>query len=369
VRACVINGGHYASWNMLPVAKDMKPAFEIWSSGDEMADAQGTDWSVQGAAGKGWLGLNNGVGSKYQSPGITRTVATLAGAQYTFSLDYAGQLGLTGANTQIGVYLDGNLLGSYSNTSLNALNWQQLVYRFTGDGKTHTLSLQLTGGTDTSTPCGAMIGQLSLIETLPESASTAYGFAGSPIALPGIVDQLAANDPGVLETTIVGLPEGAVLSDGVNSATVADKPVLNVTGWNLNSLTLTVPRGGKNRFNLQIVATSVEGANGSMAAIAKDVTVQLLAGQACATPVGVNPYVSYVNSLSATQTAIGKVVASPLVPVSSSYTIVTPPAPAASATPTSDTTLDASAENLLENLSLAVGMALLNELDMLTQKQ
>ena len=56
-------------------------------------------------------------------------------------------------------------------------------------------------------------------------------------------------------------------------------------------------------------------------------TVQLLDGQACATPAGVNPYVSYVNSQAATQTTgltVGSVVASPLVPVSGSYAIVVP---------------------------------------------
>jgi len=36
----------------------------------------------------------------------------------------ADRLGLTSANTQNGVYLDGQLLGNYSNTSINSLNWQ-----------------------------------------------------------------------------------------------------------------------------------------------------------------------------------------------------------------------------------------------------
>lgn len=52
-------------------------------------------------------------------------------------------------------------------------------------------------------------------------------------------------------------------------------------------------------------------------------TVQLLSGQACATPVGVNPYVSYVNNASISQILkpqINQIVlASPLVPVGSNY--------------------------------------------------
>jgi hypothetical protein len=122
-----------------------------------------------------------------------------------------------------------------------------------------------------------------------------------------------------------------------------------------------------NTLNLQVVATSVEPSNGSMASIVKDVTVQLLSGQACATPVGVNPYVSYANSASATQivqpTTSQIVVATPLVPVSSSYAITLPiTANTGSAAASVDDDLDASMESLLERLSQSVGVALWKEL-------
>lgn len=65
-----------------------------------------------------------------------------------------------------------------------------------------------------------------------------------------------------------------------------------------------------------------------MAGIAKNVTVQLLSGQACATPVGVNPYVSYVNNASISQILKPQinqiVVASQLMSVSSSYAATGP---------------------------------------------
>jgi len=148
--------------------------------------------------------------------------------------------------------------------------------------------------------------------------------------------------------------------------------VLNVTGWNLDSLTVTAPQsqaGGN--FGLQVVATSVEPANGSMASIAKNVTVQLLGGQPCATPAGVNPYVTYANSNSATQATgpvIGSVVASALVPVSSSYAIVVPAGASGGVTrPASAAELDASLESLLANLSESVGAAVVQELGNLTQ--
>jgi hypothetical protein len=182
-----------------------------------------------------------------------------------------------------------------------------------------------------------------------------------------------------LETTVVGLPAGVTLSDGSHSATITNRhEVVNVTGWNLNKLTVTVPQnqnGGSGQcgdnngsFNLQVVATSVEAANGSMASVAKNVTVQLLSGQACSTPAGVNPYVSYANSKFAAQTtghAIN-VVASPLVPVSSSYPIVVPTSGSGSGPSlASATDLDASLQNLLTSLSESVGAAVRSQLGQL----
>jgi hypothetical protein len=373
--ATLLSTTQFAGWCTTPVACGKCPAFEVWANGDQMTNAQGKSEPVQAPAGTGseWLGLSNGVGSNYQAPGITQSFNTIAGAQYTFNFDYAGQLGLTAANTQIGVYLDGQLLGTYSNVSGNSLNWQTLGYSFKGDGSSHSLSIELSNGTNTSTARGAMLDALSLIETLPDSASTVYGFAGSAIALPQISDQLAGNDPGQLETTLVGLPVGVTVSDGKNTATITQSsPVLNVTGWNLNSLKVIVPQslcaGNGTSIDLQVVATSVEPANGSMASIAKDVTVQVLSGQACATPAGVNPYVSYANNKAATQVtgpAI-TVVASPLVPVSSSYAIVVPTSGnGAGSTPAGAAELDAALENLLTGLSETVGAAALSQLGQL----
>ncbi len=293
---------------------------------------EGADPTDSGAD-QHWLELSNGVGTRHESPSIAQSIHTLAGAQYTFSFNYAGQAGLTSAHTQIGVYLDGSLLGTYSNVSGDSPNWQTLHYSFKGDGAAHTLSVRLVNGTDTGTARGAMLDALSLIETLPQSASTVYGFAGSPIALPQISDQPAANDPGQLITSLLGLPAGAIVSDGKNSLTLQnDDTPLNLTGWNLNSLTLSVPNdpetenshdNHRHTLNLQVIATSVEPANGSMARIAQNITVQWLSGQACVTPVGVNPYVSYINPPTISQILKPHsnpiVVASPLVPVSSSY--------------------------------------------------
>lgn len=62
-----------------------------------------------------------------------------------------------------------------------------------------------------------MLNAPSLIEALPQSASTVYGFIGRPIALPPISAQPATYDPGQLITIRLGLPAGAIVSDGQNS--------------------------------------------------------------------------------------------------------------------------------------------------------
>jgi len=169
-----------------------------------------------------------------------------------------------------------------------------------------------------------------------------------------------------------------VLSDGTHNATIpTDNATVDVSGWNLAKLTLTVPQDGWNgdwddeadgdngsMLNLQFVATCVEPGNGSTASIVKNVAVQLLDGQACATPAGVNPYVSYANSQSATYltgpVSSQTMVASPLVPVSGTQAIVVPAT--ATTQPATASQLAASMEATLSNLSESVSAALLKQL-------
>ncbi|KIP69840.1 hypothetical protein SN11_17985 [Vibrio harveyi] len=66
-----------------------------------------------------------------------------------------------------------------------------------------------------------------------------------------------------LAVTLKGLPIGAVLSDGVNSITVATvNEALDVTGWSLDSLTVTPPAGSHDDFTIAVTTTSTESSNG-----------------------------------------------------------------------------------------------------------
>jgi hypothetical protein len=220
------------------------------------------------------------------------------GATYTLSLDYAGALGLAPANTRIGVYVDGVQVGSYAGTSSNtALNWEELTFSFKGNGKPRTVRIQLEGGTDISTARGAMIDALKVVETLPSSATTAYGFVNGTVSLPVIGSKLADGDVDArLKTEISGLPVGSILGDGTRQVKVVyGMGPIDVSAWNLAKLVVTPPPSYAGTIALQVRATSTELSNASSATVLRDIALQILTGSACATPAILNPLLSFVN--------------------------------------------------------------------------
>jgi hypothetical protein len=371
--ASLITSDEYSGWDSLAARSGKTSAFQIWGNNDQMLNAAGQKVAVQAAGGAGqqWLSLNNGVNSgsnsKYQSPGIEREINTIDGAQYTFSLDYAGALGLATANTRIGVYLDGILIGNYNNTSTNSsLNWQALSFGFTGNGQPRTLSVKLEGSTDISTAKGAMIDALKVIETLPNSAGTVYGMKNGNIVLPAITAQLADSDAGSLKTQLLGLPIGATLKDGAHTLKISSTTTtIDLTGWNLAALALLPPTGFKGVINLQVRATTTEAGNGSTATITRKLTVQVLDGTACATPVGVNPYVSYVNNTAVTSTSQGatSLVVSPLVPIASCYAFDAQHTQRTASLRADPSDSDESMETWMQGLSHSISSAFLKEMD------
>jgi VCBS repeat-containing protein len=324
--ATILERDQLDGWHTQPAQKGKKSAFIVWSNNDQMSTANNQRIKAQAmtGAGKQWLALTNGAGAsgsaaapgghapggyginsgadkRYQNLGIEREIDTIAGAQYTLSLDYAGALAAT--NTRIVVTLDGQAIGSYANESGNALNWQALNFTFTGDGEEHQLAIQLEASGNAA--AGAMLDAINLVETLPNSANTVYGIRGTAIALPVIDSKRAGDDPGSLKTELLGLPKGATLTDGKNQTTIKSKQsVIDITGWTLNKLSLILPNDANESLDLQVRATCTE-ANGSNASTTRNLTVKLLDGQSCATPSGMNPYVRYANDTAATTTGPG----------------------------------------------------------------
>jgi hypothetical protein len=370
VRTCELD-----DWRIQPASYGKVAAFPVWEDGDQMTNALGKKVSVGGPAGvdtdDAWLGLTNGVGTSYQATGISQLVSTVDGGTYTFNLNYAGALGQAVANTKIGVYLDGQLIGSYANTSTNtALNWQALSFAFKGDGQAHSLGVHLMGGSST-VAAGAMLEGVKLIEALPDSASIVYGMEDHAIALPGIVAQLANGDPGNLALQLLGLPRWATLTDGTHTFTPTScNTIADLTGWNLAKLSVKLPYDwgwydDHAPVVLQVKATATDASSNTSASIVRSFTVQQLDGCACAAPSGANPYVSYVNNTANTTAnlAATTLVVSQLVAATGSYSVGVPAAQVAASLHADPTDSDKSMEEWMQGLSQSLSSAFLKEMD------
>ena len=100
---------------------------------------------------------------------------------------------------------------------------------------------------------------------------------------------------------LLGLPAGATLSDGTRSITLeCGGGSVDVTGWNLATLSLVPPHCFVGTLSLQVRATSTEASNGSTASVTQDLTVKVLSGTAVAAPVGLNPYVNFTGGTGST---------------------------------------------------------------------
>jgi VCBS repeat-containing protein len=251
--------------------------FEVWSDGDRMVGPKGPPQEVHAATngGHNWIELNDAQGEGHQTLGIERSVNTVAGATYTLSLDYAGRPGYNADYTAIGIYVDGVLLASYANTSpADALNWQALQYSFTGTGGAQSIRIVTLATQRDANGRGAMIDNIALSETLPSNT----GLEDTAIPLSQVRAALTDTDGSeVLAVAITALPVGATVSDGTHSFTAtADAIQVDVTGWNLATLTLLPPLNFNGQITLGVEATSTESSNGSTASTKATLAVMVI---------------------------------------------------------------------------------------------
>jgi hypothetical protein len=252
-------------------------SFEIWSSGDQMRDAQGQRRIVSDANGNGsnWLELNNAKGEGHETLGIERSIDTLFGASYTLSLDLAGHLGYGADFTRIGIYVDGVKIGSDESTSPSmALNWQTRTFQFIGTGGPQTIHIVSEASRSESNGRGMMVDNIALSETLP--ANTGFEDGAVPLSAIGVALQ-DTDGSETLTLTVGAIPVGATLSDGVNSFTATlDTTTVEVTGWNLGKLTIMSPKDFNGQFALKVIATTTEQANQSQVSNEADLQVIVL---------------------------------------------------------------------------------------------
>jgi len=250
--------------------------FTVWSDGHNISRnlSQATVPAAH-LGDKSWLELGDTFGLTYPSVGIERSVTTRTGAPYTFSLDYAGRIGLSADYTRIAVYIDEVKLGSYAGTSsTSALNWTNLQFSFTGNGNAQKIRIVMEGPTFLLGTRGAMVDNLLLKEMLPVNA----GVQGNNIHLSDIHAALTDTDGSeTLKVVIDGIPVGTVLTDGVCTFTSTNGSIkADVTQWNLSNLWLSPPSGFTGQFTLQVLATATELANGATATTAASMIVTVL---------------------------------------------------------------------------------------------
>ncbi|MDP3927380.1 MAG: tandem-95 repeat protein, partial [Hydrogenophaga sp.] len=251
--------------------------FEIWSTGDRMQNAQHAQVTVQAMNdnGRNWLELNNAGNAMAQTLGIERQVQTTAGATYTLSMDLAGRLGFGADYTRIGIYVDGVRIGGDESTSgATSLNWATRSFSFTGNGQQQKIRIATEATRFDANGRGMMIDDIALSERL--AANT--GLEDTAIRLSAISAVLQDTDGSeTLSVHLLGLPLGAVLTDGTRIHTVANAATpADISGWAMGQLVLTPPQDYHGTLALQVRATATESANGHQASTTATIHVNVL---------------------------------------------------------------------------------------------
>ncbi|NNE41866.1 MAG: cadherin-like domain-containing protein [Marinicaulis sp.] len=191
---------------------------------------------------------------------IFRTMDTEDGATYTVAFEYAPRPGYNANVNEIEVVIDGVVVDTISADGRGdtAIDWQTANYSFTGDGTETAIEFRASGQS-LAYGRGMYIDDVSVTEELPEGS--AAGLEGMPITLPDIsVSQNDADNSETVTLTIGDIPDGAVLTDGVNSfAASADTSTVDVTEWRLDELALTAPEGYSGELDLSVTATAIDG--------------------------------------------------------------------------------------------------------------
>ncbi|ATB65634.1 immunoglobulin-like domain-containing protein [Pseudomonas mosselii] len=89
---------------------------------------------------------------------------------------------------------------------------------------------------------------------------------GAPVKLVGISTNLTDTDGSEsLSVKLSGIPAGSVLADNAGHTITVGKDAVDVTGWNLGSLTIKPPAYYQGQFDVKVSSTSTESVGGSTA--------------------------------------------------------------------------------------------------------
>ncbi|MFJ1340757.1 immunoglobulin-like domain-containing protein, partial [Pseudomonas caricapapayae] len=100
------------------------------------------------------------------------------------------------------------------------------------------------------------------------------GAENGTVKLVGIATSLNDTDGSEkLSIKLGGIPEGSILSDGAGHTVTVGKSDVDVTGWNLNGLSLKPPAYYNGKFDISVTATATEKANNDSASTPGKITV------------------------------------------------------------------------------------------------
>jgi VCBS repeat-containing protein len=129
----------------------------------------GTTYTGEAADGTKYVELNTDDSNTYpDSSGITRTVDTVAGAEYELDFNYSARPGYNAEVCTFEVAVDGVVLGTYSEdgTGLSTVNWLDDSVSFIGTGNPVEIQFREVGTSNPDAGRGMFIDDITLTQTV-----------------------------------------------------------------------------------------------------------------------------------------------------------------------------------------------------------
>ncbi|MDE1462756.1 hypothetical protein [Spartinivicinus poritis] len=168
---------------------------------------------------------------------INRVVNTQEGGIYEFSFYYSARPFFNESVTEIEVLWNNEVIETIAldGTHLKDTNWQLFKYTMIGDGEPATVTIRHTGDPSVQGR-GAFLDDLQITEIT--GGGVVAGYENKEIGLPDFAIEYAnASDKDDVQVWLRGLPQGAILSDGVQQLEVSDSEI-DITDWNHQSMTI-----------------------------------------------------------------------------------------------------------------------------------
>ncbi|MBF8795487.1 type I secretion C-terminal target domain-containing protein, partial [Pseudomonas monteilii] len=294
--------------DITPVAD--KPTLNIGSNNVDSIGLTKETWNSLKGLGTGGNGItgkalqdvfaNSGQASKSETtnnvqsvsdvtPGTGTKVSGLiyleAGQTYTFSgtADDSMVINIGGTNVVEATWgAGGKVSGSFTPTKSGYYTLEMLHANQAGPGS-YDVNIRVGSGPVTDLNSGAvpMFPNVDALVNAGVSVSELHGDGGrgyydgfklnesaenGTVKLVGISTQLTDTDGSEsLSVKLGGIPQGSVLSDGAGHTVTVGKTEVDVTGWNLNGLTIKPPAYYQGQFDVKVTSTSTESVGGSKA--------------------------------------------------------------------------------------------------------